>query len=541
MNSLNIISARVSPPSSPAPTRTNSLSALGLATVSSQEEEEDNGLRDSNDNTGHTLLDPDGGEKDRLSSEPDEITPLLEKRQEEGDNSYIMPPGEETPLLFHGHGHPQTKEISPRGYSRWSSMPKRITAAFINSVRWVLSTLAAPGVYLIACLYDEHGNFSPLLQLKKLFGLYGGDATKMAADYHERAALSEKDGQRQQTMDGTTESSSTAARRLSRFLGSSGSSSSGLSSDSESEAARSGKSGSSNGRRGSSGVDKRHLRSKSLQDSEEIAPARRSIRIKLHSDEPMRGQRKHRKAQSTNTRSAPADANSLPSKDISAQLKSPTSPIGALTKYPKTPAPPRPLIPRRQPSYINIDSANPKPHQKTLILDLDETLIHSMSKGGRMSSGHMVEVRLNTTYVGVGGQASIGPQHPILYYVHKRPHCDEFLRRVSRWFNLVVFTASVQEYADPVIDWLESDRKYFSARYYRQHCTFRHGAFIKDLSSVEPDLSKVMILDNSPLSYMFHQGMVFLSSVPLPQNYAHLLIFFFLCFRQRNTDTRLDK
>lgn len=71
---------------------------------------------------------------------------------------------------------------------------------------------------------------------------------------------------------------------------------------------------------------------------------------------------------------------------------------------------------------------------------------------------------------------------------------------------MVVFTASVQEYADPVIDWLESERKFFSGRYYRQHCTFRHGAFIKDLSSIEPDLSRVMILDNSPLSYMFHQG-----------------------------------
>ena len=69
-----------------------------------------------------------------------------------------------------------------------------------------------------------------------------------------------------------------------------------------------------------------------------------------------------------------------------------------------------------------------------------------------------------------------------------------------------MFTASVQEYADPVIDWLEQERKFFAGRYYRQHCTYRHGAFIKDLSSVEPDLSKVMILDNSPLSYMFHQG-----------------------------------
>ncbi|GKT60131.1 hypothetical protein ColTof3_07470 [Colletotrichum tofieldiae] len=109
----------------------------------------------------------------------------------------------------------------------------------------------------------------------------------------------------------------------------------------------------------------------------------------------------------------------------------------------------------------------------------------------------MVEVRLNQTYVGAGGQTSIGPQHPILYWVNKRPHCDDFLRRVCKWYNLVVFTASVQEYADPVIDWLEAERKFFSARYYRQHCTFRQGAFIKDLSSVEPDLSKVMILDNS--------------------------------------------
>jgi CTD nuclear envelope phosphatase 1 len=72
----------------------------------------------------------------------------------------------------------------------------------------------------------------------------------------------------------------------------------------------------------------------------------------------------------------------------------------------------------------------------------------------------------------------------------------------------------VQEYADPVIDWLEVERKYFVGRYYRQHCTFRNGAYIKDLAQVEPDLSKVMILDNSPLSYIFHPGKDF-SEVPM--------------------------
>lgn len=121
----------------------------------------------------------------------------------------------------------------------------------------------------------------------------------------------------------------------------------------------------------------------------------------------------------------------------------------------------------------------------------------------------MVEVKLAapmTTALSPGAPpTTLGPQHPILYYVHKRPHCDEFLRKICKWYKLVVFTASVQEYADPVIDWLEQERKYFQARYYRQHCTFRNGAYIKDLSSVEPDLSQVMILDNSPMSYIFHE------------------------------------
>ncbi|KAH6641747.1 NLI interacting factor-like phosphatase-domain-containing protein [Chaetomium tenue] len=474
MNSLNIISARVSPPPSPGPTRSNSLNALGLAVSSDADGPRQNQTESALGNIN---------EKDGLMAEPDDFrlenAPTDDRRHE-----YAI--DETTPLIS------QAKDSKPRGWL-WVLYPKRVTNAFVDSVRWILSTLATPGVYLYACFCDENGHFAPLQQLGRLFGLYGGDAKRMALDYHEGIAASEK---RRQGTEGSAGGSGRRNSRTLRVVGSNASSSSGLSSESESDPDRK-RQGT---RRGSSG---RHLRSKSLPDSDEIAPAQRSIRIKLHSDEALR-QRKHRKSQSTSARGSGGSGDAMDS--ISAQLKSPTSPAGALTKYPKTPAPPRPLIPRRQPSYINknVEMTDVR-HQKTLILDLDETLIHSLSKGGRMSSGHMVEVRLNTTYQSAGGQAAVGPQHPILYYVHKRPHCDEFLRRVSKWFNLVVFTASVQEYADPVIDWLEAERKYFSARYYRQHCTFRHGAFIKDLSSVEPDLSKVMILDNSPLSYMFHQ------------------------------------
>ncbi|KAK9248649.1 NLI interacting factor-like phosphatase-domain-containing protein [Lipomyces tetrasporus] len=187
---------------------------------------------------------------------------------------------------------------------------------------------------------------------------------------------------------------------------------------------------------------------------------------------------------STSSDEAGPSSDSSPSLAVQNSVKSPTSPaISSLssraTKYPRSLPPPRPLIPKHV-------------APKTLILDLDETLIHSMSKGGNMSSGHMVEVKLEK-------------QHAILYYVHKRPYCDEFLKKVSRWYHLVIFTASVQEYADPVIDWLERDRKYFNARYYRQHCTFRNGGYVKDITVVEPDLSKVMIIDNSPISYFLHE------------------------------------
>lgn len=257
--------------------------------------------------------------------------------------------------------------------------------------------------------------------------------------------------------------------------------------------------------------------SKSKASSE---PRRSSIRIKEQNDPALK--KRKQKRNSPLSESTPLTVDNI---------KSPTSPVPSLkvTRYPHAPQPPRPLVPRRQPSYSNAIPRSPSralppsQEQKTLVLDLDETLIHSLAKGGRMSSGHMVEVKLNAPVTVSTNQANqpaqvIGPQHPILYYVHKRPHCDEFLKKVCKWYKLVIFTASVQEYADPVIDWLELERKYFVGRYYRQHCTFRNGAYIKDLSSIEPDLSKVMILDNSPVSYIFHEGM---SSRCYPSTAAH--------------------
>jgi CTD nuclear envelope phosphatase 1 len=387
MNSLNIISARVSPSNSPSPSRSNSYTHIGLASSSDDGNEPADGA----------------SQEDRADGTSDPNEYYGSESYDDGD--YLNNADEKSHLLASGVTKDDVRS------EPWHVFPGRIANNLINSIRWVLSTLASPGVYLVACLYDENGIFAPFRHLRALFGIRGADTRNYAAAY-DNVPLQEGRGHSRRA----SKQASTATMR-SAF--SSGTSSSGLSSESESDMTVINESIAH-----TSGSSGRHTRSKSLQPSEEIAPARRSIRIKLHTDDALR-QRKHRKAQSV---SANASGNDL-SADLSAQLKSPTSPIGALTKYPKTPAPPRPLIPRRQPSYIPYEAPDPS-HLKTLILDLDETLIHSMSKGGRMGSGHMVEVRLNTTYVAAGGHQSLGPQHPILYYVHKRPHCDEFLRKV---------------------------------------------------------------------------------------------------------------
>ncbi|KAH7389506.1 NLI interacting factor-like phosphatase-domain-containing protein [Phaeosphaeria sp. MPI-PUGE-AT-0046c] len=394
---------------------------------------------------------------------------------------------EKTPLLSQS-SEPPFEQAQPR--RRWL-YPKRVSQGIVGAVGVLLTPLVYTGQYLVACFYyEEDGRFSFLAPVYHISRTFTRSRRPKSAMHSSKVNGSEKEKRRSRVSSTTSTETKQASRRSLSIA----STSTAMTSDSENERFPP--------REGDFDSPARHTRSKSNASSggDEIAPAKRSIRIKLHNEDALRQRKAAKKAQGTRSSSGQVSA------EAAAALKSPTGPVitasKQLTKFPRAPQPPRPLVPRRQPSYSAKGTSGVGPHQKTLIIDLDETLIHSMSKGGRFQTGRMVEVKLQQP-VGAGGQV-IGSQVPILYYVHKRPYCDDFLKKVSKWYNLVIFTASVQEYADPVIDWLEIERKYFVGRYYRQHCTFRNGAYIKDLAQVEPDLSKVMILDNSPLSYIFH-------------------------------------
>uniref|UniRef100_A0A8C8FKW0 protein-serine/threonine phosphatase n=1 Tax=Oncorhynchus tshawytscha TaxID=74940 RepID=A0A8C8FKW0_ONCTS len=135
--------------------------------------------------------------------------------------------------------------------------------------------------------------------------------------------------------------------------------------------------------------------------------------------------------------------------------------------------------------------------RKILVLDLDETLIHSHHDGvvrPTVRPGTPPDFILKVVI----------DKHPVRFFVHKRPHVDFFLEVVSQWYELVVFTASMEIYGSAVSDKLDKDRDILKRRYYRQHCTLDLGSYIKDLSVVHNDLSSVVILDNSPGAYRSH-------------------------------------
>lgn len=136
------------------------------------------------------------------------------------------------------------------------------------------------------------------------------------------------------------------------------------------------------------------------------------------------------------------------------------------------------LLPARKPSDNRI----------CLVIDLDETLVHSSFKPIE-NADFILPVEIDGTF------------HKV--YVLKRPHVDEFLKRMGKIYECVLFTASLSKYADPVADLLDTE-SIFKARLFRESCAFYRGNYVKDLSRLGRDLNRVIIVDNSPASYIFH-------------------------------------
>lgn len=147
-------------------------------------------------------------------------------------------------------------------------------------------------------------------------------------------------------------------------------------------------------------------------------------------------------------------------------------------------------------------------NKKCLVLDLDETLVHSSFKYVK-AADFVIPVEID------------GIVHSV--YVLKRPGCDEFLKQVAKWYEVVIFTASVSRYGDPLLDTLDgvlkpnpvskngsrelynnTGQRHIHQRLFRDSCYNYEGNYVKNLSQIGRPLEDIIILDNSPASYIFH-------------------------------------
>jgi Dullard-like phosphatase family protein len=83
-----------------------------------------------------------------------------------------------------------------------------------------------------------------------------------------------------------------------------------------------------------------------------------------------------------------------------------------------------------------------------------------------------------------------------------RPFAKNFLKKASKNWEIIIFTAGLKDYADKILDELDPEG-YISRRLYRDSCMVVEGVYIKDLKTIDKDLdlSKTVIVDNMAVNF----------------------------------------
>lgn len=129
--------------------------------------------------------------------------------------------------------------------------------------------------------------------------------------------------------------------------------------------------------------------------------------------------------------------------------------------------------------------------KKYLILDIDNTLISCK----RIYYQYDISDAKNTFLLNIGVES---------FLITKRPGLNEFLLQISEMFDIYTYTSASQNYADKVLDRLESDinKKIFIKRFYITDCIFTvfdsTCDMCKDINKLGLDVKNTIIIDDRP-------------------------------------------
>jgi RNA polymerase II subunit A small phosphatase-like protein len=135
----------------------------------------------------------------------------------------------------------------------------------------------------------------------------------------------------------------------------------------------------------------------------------------------------------------------------------------------------------------------PPQYDKLLILDLDETLIHTTNEPkGRT------------------------PDFQVFHYgVYKRPGVEDFLSTCIAWFNMGVWTSASADYAGKIIQHLFPEPAQLRFVFTRKDCGLRFDYSIGMHRIVKPlkklkkqgySLKKTLVIDDSPGTFVENYG-----------------------------------
>lgn len=145
--------------------------------------------------------------------------------------------------------------------------------------------------------------------------------------------------------------------------------------------------------------------------------------------------------------------------------------------------------------------------KKVLVLDMDETMLHAKfiqtEEDLKNDDGDFVFTLQSETSGSKDVAGEIGDSLQVS--IKMRPFLDMALDFLAKYYEIVVFTAGTQDYADACLDYIDPERQIIKHRLYRQHCVNPvYGVYVKDLRIIrDRDIKDIIIVDNSIISFAY--------------------------------------